>query len=270
MQEMPGTTYHGHRDVLSSSMLKDLLVSPAHFMSNLMGKKSSKQMDLGTVMHMLVLEPHTAASVVALYPGPLNTVDGRAFSKANCSRIVMSLQEYLQMQHGAGLVMESGFRGRPFYRYVEEGVVEPSVFYKDPNTGVACRTRPDLHHPDFTFDLKTTRHISLPSFQADAIARHYDLQAYMYSLARCIFEGTSKPKEFIFVPVESSAPYSTCFRPASVNFLENGRAKYEAALGIYKACMTTDYWPAPNGEAELDLMPWQQYKSNFQELVGKP
>ena len=250
-------------------MLKDLLVSPAHFMSSLMDKRSSKQMDVGTVMHMLVLEPHTAASVVALYPGPLTTADGRAFSKANSNRIVMSLQEYLQMRRGANLVLESTFRGRPFYRYVEEGVVEPSIFYEDPHTGLACRTRPDLHHPDFTFDLKTTRHISLASFQADAVGRHYDLQAYMYSLARCIFEGTSKPKEFIFVPVESVSPYSTCFRPASVNFLQNGQAKYEAALSVYKACMATDFWPAPNGESELELLPWQQFKSNVRELVGQ-
>lgn len=268
MRLMPGGEYHGHKDVLSTSMLKDLLVSPAHFMSTLMAKRSSKQMDIGTVMHMLVLEPHTAASVVAIYPGPMNTADGRAFSKLNPNRISMSMQEYLQLKLGASLILESVFRGRPFYRYIEEGIVEPSIFYVDPITGIPCRVRPDLYHPDFNFDLKTTRHLTLGSFQADAVARHYDLQAYKYSLARCIFEGTSKPKPFIFVPVESCAPFSTTFRPASLSFLDNGRAKYETALGIYKACMSTDYWPAPNGETEMDLLPWQQFKSNVPALLG--
>lgn len=268
MELMSGSAYHGHKDVLSTSMLKDLLVSPAHFMSALMAKRSSKQMDVGTVMHMLVLEPHTASSVVAIYPGPMNNADGRSFSKLNPGRICMSMQEYLQLTQGAELVLDSVFRGRKFHKYVEEGLVEPSIFYIDTNTGLSCRTRPDLHHPDFTFDLKTTRHLSLASFQNDAVARHYDMQAYMYSLARCIFEGTSKPKEFVFVPVESGAPFSTAFRPASVSFLENGKAKYEAALALYKACMTTDYWPAPTGESEMDILPWQQYKSNAQVFLG--
>jgi hypothetical protein len=63
----------------------------------------------------------------------------------------------------------------------------------------------DLLHPEFTFDLKSTRH-GLPSaFQRDAVNLHYCLQSYMYSLARCLYEGVEEPKPFVFVQAESNA-----------------------------------------------------------------
>lgn len=258
---LPSHVYHADREILSSTMIKPMLVSPADYINSLLTFKRTKAMDYGTMLHMQVLEPHTKNEVVAIFPGPLDTTEGRAFVAQNPDRICISLADYSELVTAADVVRSSHFRGRPFYKFIEEGEVEPSIYYKDPVTGLACRTRPDLMHPEFTFDLKSTRYNCPIMFQRDAVDLHYDLQAYMYSLARCIFEGTTKAKPFIFVKVASSGSFSTHFMPCSDDFIKNGHEKYVAALTAIKACSDTDHWPAPHGEVAMDLLPWQTFKS---------
>jgi hypothetical protein len=261
MQFLPASEYHAQVDVLSCSMLKAMLVSPAHFIHQLLAPHGrSEAKDRGTLLHALVLEPHTMSGVAAVFPGELSTKEGREFRAANPDRICIELTEYIRLQRAADAVRAAAFRGRSFDAYLSEGRTEASIYYTDPSVGLACRTRHDLFHPNFCFDIKSSRHATPALFRSDALAMHYDLQAYMYSLARCQFEGTSKPKPFVFVQVESTAPYSVHFAVASESFMENGQRKYNAALSAMKACQAADHWPAPGGEAELDVTPWEAFQ----------
>ena len=255
------TDYHADRDVLSCSMLKPMLISPGHYIDSLVSFKRTDAMDKGTLLHALVLEPHTSPEVMAVYPGSLKTPDGKAFVAANPDRICISLADLLLLKVAAEKTRYSLFRGRPFFKFIEEGEVEPAIYFTDPTTGLKCRTRPDLNHPDFIFDLKSSRHASAMIFQQDAVSMHYDMQAFMYSMARCLFEGTTIPKPFVFVKVESSAPNSVHFMPSKQAFLENGFDKYAAAMGAIKACTDADLWPTLQGEVDMDLLPWQAFKS---------
>lgn len=253
--------YHADLDIPSSSMLKTILDSPAHFQLGLTHKIQSKAMDWGTALHAAVLEPHLVHQVIAISPEPLTTAAGRRFAESNPDRICMTLTAWLELQLAAEKVRNSEFRGRPFWKFIEEGEVEHAIYYSDPDTGIQCRVRPDLLHPEFTFDLKSTRQGTPVGFQRDAVDLHYDLQAFMYSLARVLLDGEGAPrKPFVFVPVLSEAPYSVFFMPSSDAFLANGCKKYVKALSTYAACMQVDYWPSPGGEVEMDLLPWQQFQ----------
>lgn len=211
------SVYHADLDIPSSSMLKTILVSPAHLLAVLTRRRHSKAMDWGTALHALVLEPATAMDVIAICPDPLTTACGKSFAAANEERVVMSMAAWLELQVAAQIVLDAEFRGRPFYRFVEEGKVEHSIYYTDPTTGIRCRTRPDLFHPEFTFDLKSTRYNTASKFQRDAVELHYDLQAFMYSYARVQLEGESTSrKPFVFVPVESQNPHTVYFRPGVI------------------------------------------------------
>ena len=267
---VPSRIYHADKDILSSTMIKPMLLSPADYIDALVNFKRTKAMDNGTLLHMQVLEPHTRDEVMAIFPGPLDSTEGRAFVAANPDRICVSFADSLQLEVAGAVVRSSLFKGRPFYKFIEEGEVEPSIYYTDPITGLACRTRPDLLHPEFTFDLKSTRHASTSAFQRDAVDLHYDLQAFMYSLARCTFEGTTKPTPFVFVKVTSEAPFATHFMPCVYDFIRNGYEKYAAALAAIKACNLTNHWPAPQGEVPMDLLPWQVFKNNSTSWSGAP
>lgn len=254
--------YHADLDILSCSMLKSMLISPAHFIEACLHKKTSRAMELGTLLHLYTLEPHTANAVVAVFPDELDTPEGKAFKAVNQNRICVSIAERLSLQVAAEKVRSSLFRGRPFHKFIEEGEVEPSIYFTDPTTGLECRTRPDLLHPEFTFDLKSTRFANARKFQMDAVDKGYDLQAFMYSYARCLFEGSKVAKPFVFVPLESTAPHSVFFMPANDDFISNGFEKYKAAMAGIKACRQANHWPAPGGEVEMDLSPWQVFKSS--------
>lgn len=261
VRSLDNETYHADKDVLSSSMLKHALVSPAHYIQSLTAHSSrTAAKDLGTLIHALILEPHTVQSLVAIAAQPLGRdAESREFRHANAGRICLSMVEYVQAVQMADRVLSSLFRGRPFHKYVEEGTVESSLYYTDPTTGIACRTRLDLFHPDFTFDIKTTRQDSAAAFSRDAMAMHYDLSAYMYSLSRVLLEENPTPKPFVLVPVCTEAPHSVFFMPCSHRVLENGQRKYNTALGTILACSKINHWPGLDGEYELDVEPWQTF-----------
>lgn len=260
-RKLSNAQYHADKDVLSSTMLKTALVSPAHYIASLTElNTSSPQKLFGTLIHALVLEPDTVNQVVALYPGLLGKdTASREFRKINGGRRCMSLADFFAAKTMADKVREAPFRGRPFWKYIEEGEVEASFYFDDPTTGIACRTRLDLLHPDFTFDLKSTRHSTPALFQKDAIALHYDLSVYMYTLSRVLYEQSPSAKPFVLVPVDSAAPHGVHFMPCSNDFLRNGERKYATALATIKACNDVDHWPSLEGEYEMDIHHWQTF-----------
>ena len=85
------SVYHADLDVPSSSMLKTILVSPAHLMADLTRRRHSKAMDWGSALHALVLEPASAMEAIAICPDPMTTARGKAFAVANEDRVVLSM-----------------------------------------------------------------------------------------------------------------------------------------------------------------------------------
>ena len=261
IRTLDNEAYHADKDVLSSSMLKHALTSPAHYIASLTAPQTrTDAKDFGTLIHALILERHTVQDLVAISAQPLGRdAESRKFRQANGGRICLSMAEYMAAVQMADRVLSSLFRGRPFYKFVEEGTVETSLYYTDPTTGLACRTRLDLCHPDFTFDIKTTRQETPAAFSRDALAMHYDLSAYMYCLSRVLLDQNPTPKPFILVPVSTEAPHSVFFMPCSPRVLENGQRKYNTALGTIMACSSINHWPGLDGEYEMDLEPWQTF-----------
>jgi len=93
----------------------------------------------------------------------------------------------------------------------------------------------------------------------DAVDKGYDLQAYMYSLGRCLFEGVTRHKPFVFIVAENAAPYSVSTLAAGPNFMGNGALKFQACAAAFKACSQSGYWPDLSGDGVLEIEPWQQF-----------
>lgn len=261
--DMSSDEYHSDKEVLSCSALKPILISPAHFQTHLLTiGTSSKVKDFGTLVHALVLEPALVGNEVAVFPG---VYDGRsdeykAFAAANVARLVVDEPTFASGRALAEKVLHRMVFGRPFGDYIAEGEPEVSIFFEEQVTGVALKIRPDLKHPEFTFDLKTTRHSTLGAFIRDAVSLDYDLQAFMYSYGRALFEGTDKPKPFVFIGAESSEPHSVHVVRAGDSFLGNGAQKFQEALTVYKACMSSGLFPDASGEGTAEISYWDSFK----------
>lgn len=273
--------YHADKDILSSTMIKHALVSPQHFVHEYTNyKEPTSAMMLGTLMHALIMEPHTVNDLVAISPEPLDrTVASREFKAKNPGRLCMWMADYIKAQDLAARTLEQKFQGRPFYKFVEESECEQSIYFTDPDTGMKCRTRPDLRHPEFLFDIKTTRYYGLREFAVDAIRLHYDLSAYMYLLSdkllmanQCAAQAAAADvatKKFVIVSIFNTAPHGIFFRPCNNDFILNGQKKYLSAMKTIQTCMRHDFWPSTSGVVELGLEHWQQFEAmNSSWMIG--
>ncbi len=261
----PAEEYHKCIDVQSCSMLKAMLVSPAHYKAQFFEPQAnSKAKDFGTLIHTLVLEPQSFASRYAVYPG---TRDGRdaaykAFAAAHADLIVIDDVSFGEARQMTEAILERRFRGRPIADYLAEGEKEVTVFYADPATGVPCRVRMDLLHPEFVFDLKTAVSVARGDWLRQATGLHYDLQCYMYSFAECLVAGRESALPFVFIAAENTRPHSVSVFTAGESFVTSGAQKYQQALTAYAACSQVDLWPGLGQEDSLELDPWMAAAAN--------
>lgn len=261
LTNQPAGEYHAHADIQSCSMLKHMLDSPAAYQHHLMRRESttSKSKEFGTLVHTLCLEPHKFFSEVAIFPGAKKPYDKdfAAFQKERPGLFVIDEPTHTLAKLAVERVKNQQVMGRRFGDFVAEGEPEASIYYVDPTVGVQCRTRVDLLHPEGIFDLKTTAYAHSAAWVRHALSLNYDMQAYMYSLAECLYAGRSTPLPFVFMTVENAMPLSTAARRAGMTFLEEGAKKYQYAIGSYKACLDTDTWPCAGGEEVIEITPWQ-------------
>lgn len=260
-RDMPAEDYHADRDALSCSMMKPLLVSPAHFqVAFTQCHRKSDAMDFGSLLHLLVLEPAQVCHQVAVYPGIADRTKSFAdFERDNAARLVVDEPTFASGQRLADKVRASKYKGRELQRFIEESVPEATIYFTEPTTGLRMRVRVDLYHPEITFDLKSSRFGSARAFSKDAVDKDYDLQAFMYSLGRCLYEGTSAAKPFVFIVAETSAPHSVSVLAAGENFMGNGSHKFQACAATYQACTASGFWPDLSTEGVIELEPWQQF-----------
>lgn len=254
--------YHSDIDVQSCSLLKPMLVSPAHYKAQFLAprKKMTDAMRFGILLHLLVLEPFRFGIEYAVFPGRIESRrddEYKAFALANPGKEIIDEPALYEARVLVQKILNCAFRGRKFGDYLAEGIPEASIYFTDPSTGIRCRSRIDLLHPEYTFDLKSTIYAQVREWMRHALDLDYDMQAYMYSLAACLQSGSTEPKPFVFIAAESSMPHSVSAYTAGNSFLLEGGRKYKEALSGYVSCNAIGHWPGLDSEETLELEYWQ-------------
>ena len=104
-------------------------------------------------------------------------------------------------------------------------------------------------------DLKTSDSGAMKPWRSKVNKFHYDAQAALYLDVWTLANGEDRT-DFLHIVQESYAPYQTELRMMSAEFIEIGRAKYQAALKKYCQCLSTHAWPGYEG-SHLDWRGWQ-------------
>lgn len=154
--DMPAGEYHAHPARSKSYLWKFYANTPAY--AEYGEAESSPAMDLGTAVHIAVLEPEKfEASVIR---GP----DDRRGNKwkdaieegAAYGKLVLTSGDY-----DKALRMGDSARRLPIVGQLATGPLlhEATAFWTDPATDIECRCRPDIYSPglELMADLKTTR-----------------------------------------------------------------------------------------------------------------
>lgn len=163
-------------------------------------------------------------------------------------------------------IIAARVRKHPFLsEALKEGKAEQSVFWKDADTGVLCRARPDWMAQGFVsnmiIDLKSTTDASPVGFQRSIIKYRYHVQAAMYLDAMESLAG-EKIQDFLFAAWEKTSPFANAVYCADTDMIEAGRKEYKQLLRQYARCLESDTWPGYSEDVvPLGLPEWYKEES---------
>lgn len=272
IEHMSNDEYHACPE-FSSSQLKDILRSSAHFHSNNILKENEretkKHLDFGTLAHTLFLEPEQFENEFVIGPKfdrrtKAGKEEAAAWEAANQGKIIID-EDMLQ---GAKRIANN-LRGLSSYQLMQDhyGMAEASIFFTDPVYGLNLRIRPDYHivpceaFPNgLLFDVKTTTDARPFKFMRSCADFGYDISAAMYREGFQQHYGTAEKPEFIFLVAESSAPFNVKHYRASDLFLSIGERRYNKAKELLAESLLIDKWNGYSTELEDISLP--QYMLN--------
>jgi hypothetical protein len=254
--------YHEDTSAVSSTRLKPILTSPAHFKLNIDTwalEESSVEQLFGTVLHAKLLEPDSFEE--RFFPMPRvdrRTKEGRALAdsldQATCGRTPFPAEWMREID----AMIDSARKHRRIAKILAQGEAEVAFSWIDPATGIKLKAKLDWWSAaDLVADVKTCIDASRDGFSKACARYGYSLSAYMYSEG--VYQVTGVRPDWVFLALEKSSPYCAAAYQASNGFLRYGKREFEVALRTLLECRERNEYPGlqPDGEWEtLDLPPW--------------
>lgn len=256
---MPAEQYHAI-EALSASGAKLLLRSPAHYLAaRATPKEPTAAMRLGTIVHALVLEPDTVQASFAIMPkfDKRTTIGKKAaeeFEQDNAGKTVVD--EYTWDR--ANAIASSVLRHPLVAENLRDGNPEVTLLWDQ--YGVPCKSRVDYMTGSAIFDVKTCSDASPEGFARQIATFSYHVQAAHYAAGFREVVGWDLDR-FVFIAVETEAPYAVGIYTLDGRSLQSGRLLMERAAQAYKVALehATDIPASYNDDVvELSLPNWAQ------------
>lgn len=225
---MDDTVYHGDREYVSSSALKDVLFDLRKYYNRYVKgefdpeEANQPQFVEGRYVHSLILEPHKVEDAFITYDGVKRGKVWEEFKAANSDKeIIGNILESKGKRY-----IESFKNNKDAFELIKDGEAEKSACAI--LDGVKVKIRADYLRNDMIVDLKTTK----SSLEVRQIAKscakyHYDLSAALYVDVIQKITGVEVPFMLIFIDKNT---FDVAVFKASQQMIENGRRKYKAAL----------------------------------------
>lgn len=267
IENMSNHAYHA-RPEFSSSQLKDMLRSGAHFHANNITKEVKKEtsaaMSFGTLIHTMFLEPELFNDEFVIAPEfNRRSKDGKAQAEAwQAENLGKTLVSQEHVNHAVRIAEQ--LRSLSSYKLMTDNYClnEASIFFKDPIFGLSLRIRPDSHIPPcrafpngLILDVKSTTDARPHAFSKKCSDFAYDLSAAMYQEGFQQYYGTEQKPDFIFLVAESSIPFNVKQYKADSNFLTVGEQRYYSAKEQLTECLLLDEWDGYSTDLEELSLP---------------
>ena len=241
---------------LSSTNVRRLLRSPAHYLEGLKeSRDSSETLRLGSAIHAGLLEPETFSSRYVIAP----KVDRRTkagkdawaeFSNANPGKGYISAEDAYLIEQ-----MRISLHAHPLgARAFTGGTAELTALWDVEDQ--PCKARFDYlkRARGVGFDLKSTCDASHDGFARSIAQYGYHIQAAWYAIGYKVVTGEDL-KDFIFVAIEKTPPYAVAVYRIEDYSLEEGKRKCLIAIDTLKKCLDENYWPGYSESLESIKLP---------------
>lgn len=243
-----------HSDpAIGSTAIKNIMISDEEYWANSSANpdreiEDSVHFKYGTAYHQMVLEPETPFAFVIKKNPP-----DKPILKTTTEKGKIAEGQYIEM-----LKMYHRLLKNPMHWNLLQGedcIKEASIFWRDEQTALMMKCRPDCWKPGYVTDLKTSNGIANTDMFFEFPKYHYHVSGFRYAkgmqaLKKMIREGYQVtpeiPAEFIksfmshekqifcFVFQDKNSPYSTRARAMTPWASEQGAIIYNTALGLLK------------------------------------
>lgn len=254
-------SYHADKTSVSSSNLKRILKSQAAFKAyHIDGyqPESTKAQTFGSTVHMGLLEPKKFKENFVVEPIFVGrTKDGKETTSLNATDVKEKRAAwYASLKPGAVVLSEEDLKhftgiieklsGHAELMSMLKGSTnEASGFYRDEETGIKCRFRPDASglNGDLFLDFKTVLDCSEDFFERQVDKLGYNFQMAMGSNGMSLINGKI-PKYHVFVAAEKIPPYDFAVYFADESVMSVGRKRYRRAINSLGEALRSDKWLA--------------------------
>lgn len=276
-------------DHLPSSGLKEVLKNPANFFFYLNDRKrifqeDKKHFQLGTFIHMAILEPKLFKKVKVEPKASLASLAGAKtlavfYKKINRCKTAVDLEKmklpeikeyietqkskckYLMVAEEHKIIIDILYKNYLTYgggiipKIMKGSVAETSFYDVDEQTGIKVKVRPDAINiqenigVNAVISLKSTGSDSFNRFVNDTAKFQYELSEGMYQQ---VISGVTERKfdTTIMVMFQTVAPFQVAVVWWSPEDLQNGKYKYRYALDTAKECLERGLYPGYESLAE--------------------
>ncbi len=144
-----------------------------------------------------------------------------------------------------------------------DGYVERSLIFKDPETGIWLKARPDCipnDSGDFS-DLKTTTSVDDDALRRTIADSGYHVQAALVGMAyRTLFKREMQSFSLVFV--EKKRPFCVRVVALTDEDIHRGEKQIHASLRLFKQCLEAGEWPAQGNQNDAQYFPLPTWATN--------
>lgn len=281
--DIPIADYHG-REVcdspsISASGLKRILKCPLKYWyeSALNPNRVSvykREFEFGKAAHDLVLDGVGWPDRYHILPEGFTRAASKklaaeiaeADAAEDAGKVILSHKDAVTV-----MAMAEVMKQHPIYAALAHGKPEQTLIWRDKETGVWCRVRPDFlpdnkqHIPDY----KTCQSAHPDDFARDMRNYGYHMQgAYYLDGIEAVFG--IKPQSFYLIAQEKEPPYIVQPFHLDAECIEWGRKLNRQALRTFAKCLETNTWPGYSSDfATVSLPMWEVDKLN-RTYTGEP
>lgn len=247
----PEREYHARPEVSTHDAMK-LLTAPAKYRhSKLHPEEPTKAMREGTALHTALFESDrfndrcitlfddapnrpTKKQINAKKPSDetLAAIEWwREFDAKSIGKIVLSAEKVVEIHDRCHAIRTDADAGREIH--TSPIATEVSMFWRDPETNVPRRGRPDrLRAGNVCVDLKSTVCAAAPAFSRACMEYGHFTQAADYTDALELLTG--EPWRFRWIAAESEPPYLCPVYECSAEGIDLGRKRRVEALTAWR------------------------------------
>lgn len=292
-KDLTSEEYHSDTESISRSAIMTFLDSPHKYWSKYLnpekrGEIVSKNMELGTAFHALILELKLFEKQYSLepelLPSPkrvlLKNVGRPAYDAYKAEKIKVdfindkSKEDFAEYSEGTKILTREDWELLKAMKnalenhsqkdadgnvvtamdLIKDGIYEQSYFWIDEGSGLLVKSRPDVLHNNMYVDLKTCASASPRAYQRSFLDGGYGLQAAMARDAVRVLEGREL-SACINVCVETKWPHEVAIKIIRERALDKAESEYKQALLNIKAARENNYFPSYEVE-EVDYPEW--------------